>query len=131
MAFSPRISGRALRAIHRLSRTAPGARLLYQIFRSDLRIGQLEALPDALFGDMPVDNRPRAGRPPREGQNANLPPTAPPWSRTSATLTAAYASKKTTPREVVDAGAGRGPQARRARAERRSAHGVDRCERAP
>jgi aspartyl-tRNA(Asn)/glutamyl-tRNA(Gln) amidotransferase subunit A len=103
MAFSPRISGRALRAIHRLSRTAPGARLLYQIFRSDLRIGQLEALPDALFGDMPVDNRPVAGRPPREGHSANLPATAPPWSRTSATLTAAYGSKKTTPREVVDA----------------------------
>jgi aspartyl-tRNA(Asn)/glutamyl-tRNA(Gln) amidotransferase subunit A len=103
MAFPPRISGRALRAIVRLSRTGAGARLLYQVFRSDLRIAQLEALPDALFGDMPVDNRPVAGRAPRAGQHADLPLPPPPWSATSATLTDAYRAKKTTPREVVDA----------------------------
>lgn len=87
----------------RLSRTGAGARLLYQVFRSDLRIAQLEALPDALFGDMPVDNRPVAGRAPRTGQHADLSLPAPPWSATSATLTDAYRAKKTTPREVVDA----------------------------
>jgi aspartyl-tRNA(Asn)/glutamyl-tRNA(Gln) amidotransferase subunit A len=102
MAFPPRISGRALRTIVRLSRTGPGARLLYQVFRSDLRIAQLEALPDSLFGDMPVDNRPVAGRAPRAGQHADLPLPSPPWSATSATLADAYRTKKTTPREVVD-----------------------------
>ncbi|HEY3819147.1 MAG TPA: amidase [Polyangiaceae bacterium] len=103
MAFPPRISGRALRTIVRLSRTGPGARLLYQVFRSDLRIAQLEALPDALFGDMPVDNRPLAGRAPRTGPHAGLPLPAAPWSGTSATRTDAYRARKTTPREVVDA----------------------------
>jgi aspartyl-tRNA(Asn)/glutamyl-tRNA(Gln) amidotransferase subunit A len=103
MAFPPRISGRALRAIVRLSKTGPGARLLYQVFRSDLRIGQLEGLPDALFGDMPVDNRPLAGRAPRAGEHAGLPLPAAPWSGTSATLTEAYRAKTTTPREAVDA----------------------------
>jgi aspartyl-tRNA(Asn)/glutamyl-tRNA(Gln) amidotransferase subunit A len=103
MAFPPRISGRALRAIVRLSKTGPGARLLYQVFRSDLRIGQLEALPDALFGDMPVDNRPVAGRAPRAGEHAGLPLPPAPWSGTSATLADGYRARTTTPREVVDA----------------------------
>jgi Asp-tRNA(Asn)/Glu-tRNA(Gln) amidotransferase A subunit family amidase len=103
MAFPPRISGRALRAVVRLSRTGPGARLLYQVFRGDLRIAELEALPDALFGDMPVDNRPVAGRAPRAGPHAELPLPPAPWSGSSGTLTDAYRTKKTTPREVVDA----------------------------
>jgi aspartyl-tRNA(Asn)/glutamyl-tRNA(Gln) amidotransferase subunit A len=102
MAFPPRISGGALRAVQRLSRTHAGARLLYQVFRSDLRIGQLEELPDSLFGGMPVDNRPLAGRPPRAGQHAGLPMPGAPWSATSATLAADYGARKTTPREVVD-----------------------------
>jgi len=102
MAFPPRISGRALRTILRLSRTTAGARLLYQVFRSDLRIGKLEQLPDALFGEMPVDNRPVAGRPPRKGPHAGLPVPAAPWSGTSATLSEGYAARRTTPREAVD-----------------------------
>jgi aspartyl-tRNA(Asn)/glutamyl-tRNA(Gln) amidotransferase subunit A len=101
MAFSPRISGRALQAIARLSRTRAGARLLYEVFRSDLRIGQIEQLPDGLFGDVPIDNRPLAGRAPRGGEGAlPLPPA--PWSATSETLAQAYRAGKTTPREVVD-----------------------------
>src|SRR5262249_45574707 len=102
MAFPPRISGRALRAIERLSRTTAGARLLYQVFRSDLRIGQLEELPDSLFGDMPVDNRPLAGRSPRAGQHAGLPVPAAPWSGSSASLAEAFRAGRTTPREVAD-----------------------------
>jgi aspartyl-tRNA(Asn)/glutamyl-tRNA(Gln) amidotransferase subunit A len=119
MAFPPRISGRALRAVERLSRTAAGARLLYQVFRSDLRIAQLEELPEALLGDMPVDNRPLAGRPPRTAPHAELPLPAAPWSATSATLAEAYRSKKTTPREVVD----RALDAARALAARRPSVG--------
>jgi Asp-tRNA(Asn)/Glu-tRNA(Gln) amidotransferase A subunit family amidase len=101
MAFPPRISGRALRAIERASRTTAGARLLYQVFRNDLRIAQLEALPDTLFGAMPVDNRPVAGRPPREAPHAALPSAAAPWSGSSASLAEAYRAGKTTPRDVA------------------------------
>jgi aspartyl-tRNA(Asn)/glutamyl-tRNA(Gln) amidotransferase subunit A len=96
------MSGRALRALSKLARTRAGAHLLYQVFRAELRIAQLEELPDALFGEMPVDNRPLAGRPPRAGHHAALPLPAPPWSATSETLTGAYRAKTATPREVVD-----------------------------
>jgi aspartyl-tRNA(Asn)/glutamyl-tRNA(Gln) amidotransferase subunit A len=119
MAFPPRISGRALRAIERASRTAAGARLLYQVFRNDLRIGQLEELPDGLFGGMPVDNRPVAGRPPREAPHAGLPSAAAPWSVTSASLAEAYRAGKTTPRDVV----GKALEAARALAGRRPSVG--------
>jgi aspartyl-tRNA(Asn)/glutamyl-tRNA(Gln) amidotransferase subunit A len=119
MPFPPRISGRALRAVERLSRTTAGARLLYQVFRSDLRIAQLEELPEALLGDMPVDNRPVAGRAPRSGPHAELPLPAAPWSATSATLAEAYKTKKATPREVVD----RALDAARALAARRPSVG--------
>jgi aspartyl-tRNA(Asn)/glutamyl-tRNA(Gln) amidotransferase subunit A len=115
MAFPPRISGRALSAVESLSHTSGGARLLYQVFRSDLRIGQLGSLPDSLFGDVPVDNRPVAGRPPREARDAALPLPSRPWSATSATLEAAYRARETTPREVTD----RALQAARALAARR------------
>jgi Asp-tRNA(Asn)/Glu-tRNA(Gln) amidotransferase A subunit family amidase len=101
MAFPPRISGRALHTVERLSRTGPGARLLYQVFRADLRIGQLDDLPDALFGDVPIDNRPVAGRPPREKPDGKLPLPAAPWSQTSESLAESYRSKKTTPTEVA------------------------------
>ena len=101
MAFPPRISGRALATVERLSRTGPGARLLYQVFRSDLRIGQLADLPDALFGGVPVDNRPVAGRPPREKPDAKLPLPAAPWSQTSESLAESYRARKTTPAEVA------------------------------
>jgi aspartyl-tRNA(Asn)/glutamyl-tRNA(Gln) amidotransferase subunit A len=103
MPFPPRISGHALRAVLKVSRTRAGARLLYRMFRSELRVSQLEGLPDGLFGEMPVDNRPLAGRPPRAGAHAGLPLPAPPWSATSATLVDAYRAGTTTPREAVDA----------------------------
>jgi aspartyl-tRNA(Asn)/glutamyl-tRNA(Gln) amidotransferase subunit A len=102
MQFPPRLSGRALQGIVRLSRTTAGKRLLYQVFRSDLRIGQLEQLPEALFGGMPVDNRPIAGRPPRQATDAGLPLPKPPWSGSSETLAHAFRDGKTTPREVAD-----------------------------
>jgi aspartyl-tRNA(Asn)/glutamyl-tRNA(Gln) amidotransferase subunit A len=102
MEFPPRISGKALQTIARLSQTRAGARLLYQVFRSDLRIAQLEQLPDRLFGDMPVDNRPIAGRAPRELPSEGLPLPRPPWSATSETLAESYRSGAATPRQIVD-----------------------------
>jgi Asp-tRNA(Asn)/Glu-tRNA(Gln) amidotransferase A subunit family amidase len=102
MAMAPRISGRALRAVARLSRTRAGARLLYEVFRSDLRMGHLAALPEALLGEVPIDNRPRGARPPRLGNVEELPLPEAPWSGTSETLGRAYRSGATTPREVVE-----------------------------
>jgi Asp-tRNA(Asn)/Glu-tRNA(Gln) amidotransferase A subunit family amidase len=102
MPFPPRISGRALLAIARASKSRAGAALLYQVFRSDLRIAQLEQLADSYFGDSPIDNRPLAGRPPRERPDAGFALPAAPWSGTSATLADAYRSGATTPRKVVD-----------------------------
>jgi len=119
MQFPPRLSGRALQGIVRLSRTTAGKRLLYQVFRSDLRIGQLEQLPDGLFGGMPIDNRPVAGRPPRQAADAGLPLPAPPWSGSSESLAQAFREGKTTPREVAD----RALEAARALASRRPSVG--------
>jgi Asp-tRNA(Asn)/Glu-tRNA(Gln) amidotransferase A subunit family amidase len=102
MAFPPRISGRVLQAVVRFSGTRGGAHLLYRVFRADLGVDQLEALPDDLFGGMPVDTRPIAGRPPRHGPSAELPPPPSPWSATSATLAEVYREGATNPREVVD-----------------------------
>lgn len=119
MQFPPRLSGRALQGIVRLSRTAAGKRLLYQVFRSDLRIAQLEQLPDSLFGAMPIDNRPLAGRPPRQAPDAGLPLPGAPWSCSSESLARAFREGKTTPREVAD----RALEAARALASRRPSVG--------
>jgi Asp-tRNA(Asn)/Glu-tRNA(Gln) amidotransferase A subunit family amidase len=119
MQFPPRLSGRALQGLVRLSRTTAGKRLLYQVFRSDLRIGQLEQLPDGLFGAMPIDNRPVAGRSPRQAADERLPLPAAPWSGSSETLARAYREGKTTPREVAD----RALEAARALATRRPSVG--------
>lgn len=124
MTFPPRISGRALRAVVRLSLTAPGARVLYQVFRSDLGIGRISELPDALFGDVPVDTCPVAGRPPRALPDAGLPAPRAPWSATSETLAAAYRAGTTTPREVTD----RALDAARSLAGRRVGPILDYCD---
>jgi Asp-tRNA(Asn)/Glu-tRNA(Gln) amidotransferase A subunit family amidase len=124
MTFPPRISGRALQAIVRLSQTAPGARVLYQVFRSDLRIGRIAELPDALFGDVPVDTRPVAGRPPRALPDAGLPVPRAPWSATTETLAAGYRARSTTPREVTD----RALDAARSLAGRRVGPILDFCD---
>jgi len=98
----PRISGRALETVARLSRTRTGARLLSRVFRANLRMAQLEQLADHHFGEMPVDNRPMAGRAPREMPSAALPLPRASWSPTSETLAELYRGGETTPRCVVD-----------------------------
>ena len=102
MASPSRISGRAMRVLARAASTGAGSSLLHAITRADLRMNQLARVPAALFGEVPVDDRPVAGRPPRSAGSAGLPLPAAPWSATSATLTDAYRAGKTTPREVVD-----------------------------
>ena len=97
-----RISGRPLAALTRLARTRAGASLLYRLSRGEMRIGELATIPPSRLGDLPVDTRPLAGRPPREVAGADLPLPPAPWSGTSATLTDAYKAGKTTPTRVVD-----------------------------
>jgi Asp-tRNA(Asn)/Glu-tRNA(Gln) amidotransferase A subunit family amidase len=102
MAFPPRLSGRVLRTVARLSETHAGGTLFYRIARREMRMGELSKLPSAFFGDVPLDNAPVAGRPPRNAPDAGLPPPPAPWSGTSATLVDAYRAKRVTPPEIVD-----------------------------
>jgi aspartyl-tRNA(Asn)/glutamyl-tRNA(Gln) amidotransferase subunit A len=105
MPAPPRISGGALRSLAAFARTRVGARALKQVFLADLKVRELSALPEELLGDVPVDTRPLPGRAPRTSNDdgAALATPAPPWSTSSATLADAYRSKKTSPREIVDA----------------------------
>ncbi|MBS2011877.1 MAG: amidase [Deltaproteobacteria bacterium] len=101
MARSPRISGAPLAQLARVARTRIGGATLQRIFRADLGIDRLEALPDAMRSDVPLDTRPHPGRAPREVAGAGLPLPAPGWSPSSATLTELYRTGKVSPREVV------------------------------
>jgi Asp-tRNA(Asn)/Glu-tRNA(Gln) amidotransferase A subunit family amidase len=97
-----RISGRPLLALAKLARTRAGASLLYRFSRGEMRIGELARVPPTLLGELPVDNRPVAGRPPREVGGAGLPLPPSPWSGTSAALTDAYKAGTTTPTRAVE-----------------------------
>jgi aspartyl-tRNA(Asn)/glutamyl-tRNA(Gln) amidotransferase subunit A len=98
---TPRLSGGALRNLARFGRTRLGALALQKILRADLNIDRLDALPDEHRGDVPLDTRPLAGRPPREHASQNLPPPPPGWAPCITTLTAAYRSGKLSPRDVA------------------------------
>lgn len=99
---SPRLSGGPLRNLARFARTRVGGIALQRVLRADLRIDRLEALPDELRGDVPLDTNAHPGRPPRNAPSAGLPlPGGQSWAPTSAALAAAYASGKVSPREVV------------------------------
>ena len=102
MELPRRISGRSLQALTRFSRTRAGASLLYAFCRGEMRLGELDRIPASLLGDLVIDNRPLAGRAPREAPTAGLPLPPAPWSGTSATLTAAYKAGATTPTQVVE-----------------------------
>jgi aspartyl-tRNA(Asn)/glutamyl-tRNA(Gln) amidotransferase subunit A len=91
-----------LRALARLARTRAGASLLYAFARGEMRIGDLQRIPSSLLGELALDNRPLAGRPPRESAAAGLPRPPAPWSGTSATMTSAYRAGATTPTRVVE-----------------------------
>lgn len=100
-ARSPRLSGVALKNLARFARTRIGGIALQRILRSDLGVDRLEALPDELHGDVPLDTRPHSGRAPRQHASQDLPWPAPGWAPTSATLTAAYLEGRLSPREVA------------------------------
>ncbi|HMJ53789.1 MAG TPA: amidase [Polyangiaceae bacterium] len=102
MAHSPRLSGFALSAAARLTRSRIGSTALSSLFRKELKVTELRELPDHLRGPFPLDVRPLAGRPPRSAADAGLAPPRPPWSGSSATLAEAYRSGRTTPEEVAD-----------------------------
>jgi aspartyl-tRNA(Asn)/glutamyl-tRNA(Gln) amidotransferase subunit A len=95
------------------------ATLVHEMARRDLRLGELAKLAPSLFGDVPLDNAPVAGRPPRSSAEAGLALPAAPWSGTSATRAEAYRSGATTPTEAV----ARALSAARALASRRPSVG--------
>jgi len=101
VARSPRLNGTALKNLARFARTRIGGVALQRIFRSDLGIDCLEALPDSFRSDVPLDTRAHSGRPPREQASQDLPWPSPGWAPTSATITAAYREGRVSPREVV------------------------------
>jgi aspartyl-tRNA(Asn)/glutamyl-tRNA(Gln) amidotransferase subunit A len=97
----PRISGAPLKQLARLARTGVGKVALRKIFRADLKISELDGLPDTLRGDIQLDNNPHPGRAPREAASQNLPaPSGHGWAPSAATLAAEY-KKGRSPVEVV------------------------------
>jgi aspartyl-tRNA(Asn)/glutamyl-tRNA(Gln) amidotransferase subunit A len=101
MTRSPRLSGVALRAAVRVVRSKVGALTLPALYRKELKIDDLRALPEDLRGPLQNDVMPIAGRPPRAPEDPHLPLPAPPWSGTSATIAASYRSGEATPSDAV------------------------------
>ncbi|MDB4937873.1 MAG: Aspartyl-tRNA(Asn) amidotransferase subunit [Labilithrix sp.] len=101
MARSPRLSGAPLKNLARFARTRIGGIALQRILRADLGVDRLEALPDTLRSDVPLDTRAHPGRSPREHASQDLPWPAPGWAPSSATLTTAYRDGRVSPRDVV------------------------------
>ncbi len=75
---------------------------MQRVLRADLGIDELARLPEELRGDVPLDNRPHPGRPPRVRERGPLPPPEGPWSASASKLARAYERGETTPREVVE-----------------------------
>src|SRR5215467_6480637 len=104
MPRSPRISGTALRSVARFARTRMGAMTLRRVLRAELKLDELDALPEDARGPMPVDTRPLGARPPRELDDQHLaPPFDKAWAGTSETYVRAYRQRRTTPRRVCEA----------------------------
>ena len=100
----------------KVARSRVGSLALRRLFRGELKIGELEGLPDSLRGDVPLDTRALQARPPRRshaeaGAQPETATEAPrvesaarqaaPWGGSSETFTAAYRDGSTTPRDVV------------------------------
>jgi aspartyl-tRNA(Asn)/glutamyl-tRNA(Gln) amidotransferase subunit A len=101
VARSPRLSGVALKNLARFARTRIGGIALQRILRADLGVDKLEALPDTLREDVPLDTRAHSGRAPRDAAGADLPWPEQGWAPNSAALTSAYRSGSVSPREVT------------------------------
>ena len=74
---------------------------MQRVLRSDLGIDRLQALPEEHRGDLPLDVRVHAGRPPRDHENEGLPVRESTWAPTIAAIGRAYREGRTTPTEVV------------------------------
>ena len=101
MLSAPRIWGTWLRSLARLSRTRAGSSALELALRAELGISALADLPAPMFGPFPLDNRARAGRPPRRLEDLALGVPRSGWSKTSADFVAAYESRRATPERVL------------------------------
>ncbi len=111
----PRISGRSLTALAALSRTRAGARTIQEMFRHELRISSLEAIPEALRGPIPLHTRAWQGRAPRTWEDKKLALPAEPWSPTVRSIDEAFRERRITPRSLMERvlGAARGLEAKR------------------
>ena len=101
MARSPRLSGSALKNLARFARTRIGGIALQRILRADLGIDKLEALPDTMREDVPLDTRPHSGRAPRTHESQDLPWPKQGWAPNSESLTSRYRDGSLSPRDVV------------------------------
>jgi len=101
VASSPRLSGAPLKNLARLARTRLGGVALQRMLRADLGVDRLEALPDSLRSDVPLDTRAHSGRAPRAHESQGLPWPSPGWAPSLQSLGAAYRERRLSPREVV------------------------------
>jgi Asp-tRNA(Asn)/Glu-tRNA(Gln) amidotransferase A subunit family amidase len=95
------MSGTWLRSLARLARTRAGSSALQLALRAELKISELASLPSEMFGGIALHNRPVSGRPPRNHEHLNLPLPQTGWSLTSAELTKAYETRRTTPERIA------------------------------
>ena len=99
----PRISGKALEALGKLSRHRVGAMAIKQVFRKDLGVDRLDRLPTSLRGRVPLDNAPLPGRAPRTAHDAQLgAPRYQGWARSAAALVADYKKRSLDPVAVTE-----------------------------
>ena len=98
---SPRISGISLKNLARVGHTKLGGLALQRVLRADLKIDRLEALPDELRGDVPLDTNAHPGRPARAVASDNLEAPTPGWAPSMTAIASAYRSGQTTPTEVM------------------------------
>jgi aspartyl-tRNA(Asn)/glutamyl-tRNA(Gln) amidotransferase subunit A len=99
----PRLSGSTLAAVRLAAETKGTDAAIREVMKRGLGIDQLLALPEAWRGEIPLDARPLAARPPRIAsapQAEALPLRA--WPRPAAAFTASYRDRVTTPRKVAE-----------------------------
>lgn len=80
-----------------------GSLTLHQVLRADLKVDDLDALPERCRESVPLDTRPHPGRPPRgEGASADLPWPEGGWADHVRRLTAGYRDGSRSPKAVVE-----------------------------
>ncbi len=77
------------------------AKAFLRLMRRDFGLDLLDALPRSARGGLPLSNRPRAARPPREPRGEALPAPPDPWAGGSREIAASYAKRSLSPTELV------------------------------